>query len=235
MTAKVLVIEDDYPISELVVGGLAELGLEARSVANGTEGLELALSGDFDLVILDIMLPGTNGLDVCRQIRRRKAELPVLMLTARSEEIDKVLGLELGATDYLVKPFSIRELGARVRALLNLVSAVSRESANKLLPTECITRGGFLLDPAKRRVTVDGVSVELTATEFDILHLLSESPGQVFSREQITECLSGDRPGVYATTITNHVNRIRAKIEKDASKPRYLLTVRGVGYSFTDD
>ena len=200
---------------------------------DGVKGLEMFREGDYALVVLDIMLPRKDGLSVCRDIRRLPGYVPILMLTAKSTEIDRVRGLETGADDYLTKPFSVRELVARVKALLRRVDALTPE-ADGTGDGEIIKRGDIHIDVDKRRVTVDGEDIVLTAKEFDLLAHFARKPGQVFNRVQLLDQVWGYHHEGYEHTVNSHINRLRAKIESDPAKPKYILTVWGVGYKFAE-
>ncbi len=233
MAHRVLVVEDSHDIAELVAMHLRDEGLQVDVVNDGSEGLARAGQGGYDLLVLDIMLPGTDGLTICRQLRGRDNYVPILMLTAKTTELDRVLGLELGADDYLTKPFSIRELVARVKAMLRRVEALGggREASAE---SDTITAGGLVIDPDKRSVSVDGAAVELTAREFDLLLHFARHPGRVYSRLQLLDEVWGYSHEGYEHTVNSHINRLRAKIEADPAKPRYVLTVWGVGYKFAE-
>jgi DNA-binding response OmpR family regulator len=233
MDKRVLVVEDEEEIGRLVVLHLEDLGCEVELVGDGDEALERALAEPFDLVVLDLMLPGLDGLEVCRRLRAAERYTPILMLTARSSELDRVVGLEVGADDYLTKPFSIRELVARVKAIFRRVEALSAES--EAAGSEAPLRFGELeIEPAKRRVTLSGEEVHLTAKEFELLHCFASRPGRVFTRGELLELVWGYGYDGYEHTVNSHINRLRAKIEADPSNPTYVLTVWGVGYRFRD-
>lgn len=232
MSRRILVVEDDPEIAQLVALHLRDLGCEVEPVPDGRTALSRLSSGSWDLVVLDLMLPDLDGLEVCKAIRARGDYLPVLMLTARTSELDRVLGLELGADDYLTKPFSVRELVARVKALFRRVDALGRPRRPE--PGEAVEAFGLVLDPEKRRVTVRGRTVHLTAKEFDLLHLLARHPGRVYSRAQLLDRVWGYGHDGYEHTVNAHINRLRAKLEEDPTHPRYVLTVWGVGYKFPD-
>jgi len=200
---------------------------------SGVTGLEMFKEGDYALVVLDIMLPRKDGLSVCRDIRRLPGYVPILMLTAKSTELDRVRGLEIGADDYMTKPFSVRELVARVKALLRRVDALSPETASDA-KNEVIDRGNMRIAIGKRRVTVDDEDITLTAKEFDLLAHFARNPGQVFNRVQLLDQVWGYNHEGYEHTVNSHINRLRAKIESDPAKPKYILTVWGVGYKFAD-
>jgi len=234
MTRKVLLIEDDHDIAELVAMHLRDEDCEVEIHHDGREGLAAAESGKHDLLILDLMLPNLDGLSICRQLRGGERYLPILMLTAKSSELDRVLGLELGADDYLTKPFSIRELVARVKALFRRTEAMGsarHESASEGKPLQC---GTMLIDEAKRTVTIAGKPVDLTAKEFDLLLHFARHPGRVYSRVQLLDQVWGYGHEGYEHTVNSHINRLRAKIEQDPANPHYILTVWGVGYKFTE-
>jgi DNA-binding response OmpR family regulator len=231
MRRKVLVVEDEKDIARLLEIHLRDMGVEVEVARDGTAGLKAALSRPWDLIILDLMLPGTDGLELCRRLRQRKEYIPVLMLTAKGSELDRVLGLELGADDYVTKPFSIRELMARVKAIFRRGDALRAEG---VAPAEPISSGGLLIDDEKREVQVDGRRVDLTAKEYDLLHQLARHPGRVYPRAQLLELVWGYTYEGYEHTLVSHVNRLRRKIEKDPSRPRYVVTVRGVGYKFAE-
>jgi len=227
---SVLVIEDDHDIAELVSLNLRDEGYTVEVAADGEAGLAAARRLEPDLVVLDLMLPGLDGLSICRELRAGERHIPILMLTARTAEVDRVLGLEMGADDYLTKPFSVRELVARVRALLRRVEALgSAEPAAGPLRV-----GGLEIDPARRTVRVDGVPPDLTAREFDLLLFLARHPGRVYSRLQLLDKVWGYSHEGYEHTVNSHINRLRGKVEADPAKPRYVLTVWGVGYKLAE-
>ena len=228
---KILLIEDDERILELVDIHLKDLFCESTKTNLGQDGLHQALTKKFDLIILDIMLPDMNGVEICRRIRSEKDTTPILMLTARSEEIDKIIGLETGADDYLTKPFSIRELMARIKAILRR----SEINNNHDLPATVISCGPLSVDPVKRKVTLYEAKIELTPKEFDLLYLFISNPGRNYSREALLNAIWGYEFNGYEHTVNSHINRLRAKIESDLSRPKYILTSWGVGYRFTDE
>jgi DNA-binding response OmpR family regulator len=223
---KVLVVEDDSSIRELLVTHLREAGFHVAESSNGLAGLALAKTGAYDLLVLDLMLPGCSGLDICRELRKSNISSLILMLTERGSELDKVLGLEVGADDYVTKPFSVREIVARVRALFRRGVALQNEKAQ----TKQILLGALIVDPAARTVTNAGAEIELTATEFDLLVYLAENSGRAFSRTQLLNAVWGYASNGYEATVNTHINRLRAKIEADPVDPKYILTVRGIGY-----
>ena len=229
---RVLVVEDDQHIRELVLLHLGLEGLGTASAADGAQGLQLARTERFDLIILDVMLPGLDGITVCRAIRREShlKDVPILMLTARREESDKVNGLESGADDYLTKPFGVREFIARVRALLRR----RRTAANASAHDAPVTVGTLHVDPARRLARVSGREVELTAHEFDLLYVLASSRGIVFSRDALVQRVWGGDTHITERSVDTLIKRLRRKIETDATEPHYIMTVWGTGYKFAD-
>ena len=223
---KVLVVDDEPTVREVVVGYLRRDGHDVAEAADGTTALDLLEADPPDLVVLDMMLPGVNGLDILRRVRST-SDIPVIMLTARAEESDRVSGLELGADDYVVKPFSPRELAARVNGVLRRTSGRENSSPQPL------DFENLHMDPLSREVTLDGEVIEMTPKEFDVLVFLANSPRQVFSRAQLLESVWQSSPDWQdPATVTVHVRRIRNKIEADPEKPRWITTVWGVGYRF---
>ncbi len=232
---QVLVIEDDPDIAALVAMQLSDNGYQVQVEHRGDTGLQAFNQGRFDLVVLDLMLPGLDGLSLCRELRSGSRYIPILMLTAKSTELDRVLGLEMGADDYLTKPFSLPELVARVKALLRRVDALSAPPAippGESAPAPIIDIQGLRLDAQKRQVSIQGQAAELTAREFDLLQYLACHPGRVFSRVQLLEQVWGYSYEGYEHTVNTHINRLRAKIEADPANPVYVQTVWGVGYRF---
>jgi two-component system response regulator ResD len=221
----VLVVDDEPTIREIVVGYLERAGFRTLEAADGNRARELLERETLDLVVLDVMLPGTDGLELCRWIRSR-SRLPVIMLTARGEESDRIVGLELGADDYVTKPFSPRELAARVRTVL-------RRAEPADVPDECLSFNGLVIDSATREVTKSGAPLRLTAREFDLLWFLASHPRRVFSREHLMRRVWGYAAALDTGTVTVHVRRLREKIEEEPSQPRHLETVWGVGYRFS--
>ena len=226
---NILVIEDDKDIAFLVAMHLRDHGAEVDICHDGREGGRKACSNVYDLVILDLMLPGMDGLEICRRVRALERYVPILMLTARSTEMDRVLGLEIGADDYLSKPFSVRELVARTHAICRRMAAMNQASAVK---AETLHRGALSIDVAGRSASLSGKPLELTAREFDLLWHFARHPGQVFTRCQLLDAVWGYSHEGYEHTVNSHINRLRAKIEQDSSNPRFILTVWGVGYKF---
>lgn len=230
---KILVVEDDPNIVDVLEIHLKDLGYNVDRAEDGEMGLNKAQSNQYALVILDIMLPKLGGLEVCQKIRAENKTLPILMLTARNEEMDKVLGLEFGADDYITKPFSIREFIARVKAILRRVEVErdKNESEDKNGP---INYGPLNIDLIKRRVSLENEIVELTAKEFDLLVLFARNPGRVYNRQQLLDIIWGYQYSGYDHTVNSHINRLRNKIEKDPTNPRFIKTLWGVGYRFSD-
>ncbi len=220
-------VDDEPTIVEFVRINLEKAGFEVLEAGDGETALKLAASEQPNLVVLDIMLPGKDGFEVCRELRRTTS-VPIIMLTARDDDIDKILGLELGADDYLTKPFNPRELVARIRAILRRV-----DRANKI-DTEVIAQGRIQLDLDRHQVTAGGKSVDLTPKEFELLELLMKNPGRVFSREMLLERLWGYDFFGDSKTIDVHIRRLREKVEEEPSSPTHILTVWGVGYKFRE-
>ena len=228
---KVLVIEDDKSISELLEIHLLDLNCEVTKAADGETGLNKALNEQYDLIVLDLMLPKLDGIEICKEVRRKDIFTPILMLTAKSEEFDKVLGLEVGADDYLTKPFGIREFIARVKAIFRRIEAIHKEIAND----KDISFKDLKIEVSKRKVTLKEERIELTPKEFDLLHLLASHPGKTYTREQLLNILWGYQYNGYEHTVNSHINRLRSKIESNVSKPEYILTSWGVGYRFNEN
>ncbi len=232
MARRIFVVEDDRDIAHLVELHLQDLGADVTLAHDGGVALDIALRRSFDLVILDLMLPGIDGLEICRRLRARSNYTPILMLTARSADVDRIVGLEIGADDYLTKPFNIRELIARVKALLRRVDALSKPEASDV-PT-VLDFGELVIDVEKRKVTLRGEPIDLTAKEFDLLLQFARNPGRVYTRAQLLDLVWGYGHDGYEHTVNSHINRLRNKLEKDHAKPAYILTVWGVGYKFVD-
>lgn len=232
MTHKVLIIEDDQDIAHLIDLHLKDMSFGVQTATNGMLGLSMAQQGKYDLIILDLMLPKLDGLEICKRLRGGENHTPILMLTAKSTELDRVIGLELGADDYLTKPFSIRELIARVKAILRRVSL--RAESLPEIGTERIQVNGLSIDPLRHEVMIDDAKVELTAREFDLLHYFVRNPGRVLSRAQLLDQVWGYGHDGYEHTVNSHINRLRKKIEHDPEHARYILTVWGVGYKFAE-
>jgi len=229
----VLIVEDDREIAQVIAMNIEDLGLEAEHVTDGRTGLNKALEGSYVLIILDIMLPMMDGISVCTQIREKDSQTPILMLTARADEIDRVLGLELGADDYMTKPFSLRELTARIKALLRRSrSSHNAEAGSNVQPGLSI--GELSVDFNKRKVLLHGKVIEVTVKEFDLLSIFVRNPGRAFSRAELLNLIWEYQFDGYEHTVNTHINRIRNKIEEDAAHPKYLKTVWGVGYRFAE-
>lgn len=228
----ILIIEDDRKIVELLERSVASLHYKSETAIDGELGLSLAVKGEYDLIILDVGLPGVGGLEICRQLRAKDNRTPILMLTARAEEIDKVLGLELGADDYVAKPFSLRELEARITALLRR-SKYSQQSAERV-STGLLKFGPLIIDPEKHSVTLDGKIVDLTALEFSLLHFLASRPGTAVSKTRLIEEVWGYNIENYSSTVTSNVRRLRIKIEPNPENPIFVKTAHGIGYRFAE-
>ncbi len=227
---RVLVVEDDKAISDLLEIHLRDLECTIAKAYDGEKGLDLALNDNFDLIVLDIMLPKLDGLEVCKEVRKQSIYTPILMLTSKSEEFDKVLGLEIGADDYLTKPFGIREFIARVKAIFRRMKTMRQE----IRDGDDISAGRLIIETSKRRIKLNDKRIELTPKEFDLLHLLASHPGKTYSREQLLNILWGYQYSGYEHTVNSHINRLRSKIETDISNPQFILTSWGVGYRFND-
>jgi DNA-binding response OmpR family regulator len=225
----ILVVEDEQAIAEAVRARLASEGYEVQVVHDGPQAIAAVRGHRPDLVVLDLMLPGMDGLEVCREIQKDEW-IPVLMLTARTDEADKVAGFAVGADDYLTKPFSLRELAARVRAILRRMDRIQRSS-----PQEPEVRFDLSIDPARRRVLKDGEEVTLTPLEFEILLALARTPGVVLSRDALMDRVWGYRDYAGGRVVDSHVARIRRKLGDEAAEPKYIRTVHGVGYAFRED
>jgi DNA-binding response OmpR family regulator len=231
----ILLIEDDDELAEVVTMNIGDLGLAVARAKNGREGLRQALTDSHALIILDILLPGLDGLSVCRQIREKNPLVPILMLTAKSAELDRVQGLEIGADDYLTKPFSMRELLARVKALLRRVRAEAERNGIPPDGDKSVVRFGvFSVDFDQRKVLMNGQTIDLTVKEFELLALFIRHPGRTYSRSDLLKLVWGDQYEGYEHTVNSHINRLRIKIEKDPGDPAYLKTVWGVGYRFVE-
>ena len=232
---KVLIIEDDPTLVDLLEIHLKDLHCDLEKAADGKTGLEKALAEGIDLIILDIMLPEMDGLEVCRRIRAKEISTPILMLTARSEEIDKVLGLELGADDYLTKPFSVREFIARVKAIFRRTDYWQRQPGPDSDRKTLLQFGDLTIDLDKRKVTICNKRVELSPKEFDLLSLMASNPGKSYDRSRLLDLVWGYEFEGYEHTVNSHINRLRGKIEPDIAHPRYILTTWGVGYRFSEE
>jgi DNA-binding response OmpR family regulator len=224
--APILIIEDDRNIADLVRRYLQRAGFETLVAHDGTEGLAMARSRDPRFVVLDVMLPGVDGWEVCKALRR-VSDVPILILTARADEMDRVVGLSIGADDYVVKPFSPRELVERVKAIL-------RRSGPAATTATVFRHGALALDTDKRRVTVAGKPAALTPSEFTLLQTLMASPGRVYTRADLLNKLYAGGESVVDRVVDVHIGKLRRKIETHPSQPRFIETVHGIGYRFTD-
>jgi DNA-binding response OmpR family regulator len=228
--STILLVDDEDSVQKLLTYPLERDGFRVVQARDGEQALKLFGDGHFDLVVLDLMLPRVDGLEVCKRLRA-DSDVPIIMLTARGEELDKVLGLELGADDYITKPFSIREFRSRVRALLRRAS-LPRDRGDR--ENEVIESGELRIDPARRTVELGGEQVQLTYVEFELLRTLAAEPARVFSRETLLRSLWGDSAYREQRTIDVHIRHLREKLETDPREPEYIFTVRGVGYRFRD-
>jgi DNA-binding response OmpR family regulator len=234
MSRRVLVVEDDPDIGRLVTLQLAEIGCDCTLIDDGVSALAEAQTGRYDLVILDLMLPRLDGLQICRRLRERDHHTPVLMLTAKSTELDRVLGLELGADDYLTKPFSMLELAARVKGVFRRAEQVEVAKVATAPDAQLIEVDGLRIDLQRHEAQVGGRPVELTAKEFELLAFFARCPGRVFTRAQLLDQVWGYTHSGYEHTVNSHINRLRSKIESDPGNPSFIQTVWGVGYKFAD-
>lgn len=231
MAYRLLIVEDNADIARLIRFHVQDLGCEADIAGDGITALEMFQQNSYQLVVLDLMLPGIDGLEVCRQLRTRSSRVPILMLTSRGAEQDRVAGLETGADDYITKPFSFPELMARIKAQFRRIEAHKAQDSAPLQPVQV---GDIYIDTVSRQVRISATEVTLTAREYDLLLYFASHPGQVFSRMQLLEQVWGYHYEGYEHTVNSHINRLRAKIEENPAEPRYILTVWGVGYRFSD-
>ena len=234
MTRRVLVVEDDPDIGRLIMLQMAELGCESKLIDDGVTALAEAQAGRYDLVILDLMLPRLDGLQICRRLREGDSQTPILMLTAKSTELDRVLGLELGADDYLTKPFSVLELAARVKGVFRRAEQAAAAQAGDAPQAQLIELDGLRIDLLRHEAQVGGRPVELTAKEFELLAFFARAPGRVFTRAQLLDQVWGYTHAGYEHTVNSHINRLRSKIEADPGNPAFIQTVWGVGYKFAE-
>jgi len=230
---KILVIEDDKNIIDLLSIHLKDLSCDVVSVQNGRDALDIIARNMFDLIILDLMLPGLNGMDVCRKIRQNDKATPIMILSAKSEEIDKVIGLETGADDYLTKPFSIREFIARVKVIFRRREDAGR--ATGIAGNAILDFGNMVIDIDKRKVTLGGARIDLSPKEFELISLMASNPGKSYSRKRLLNLVWGYDFEGYEHTVNAHINRLRNKIEADISRPKYILTSWGIGYRFNEE
>ncbi|MDO6514061.1 MULTISPECIES: response regulator transcription factor [unclassified Neptuniibacter] len=224
---KILIVEDQKDIADLLNLHLGDLGAMVTLSSEGNDGLQKALTESWDLIILDIQLPGPSGLEICRRVRREQTYIPVLLLTSRSSELDRVLGLDLGADDYITKPFSVMEFIARIRAVFRREAAMQKVThSNKRI----IKAGELTIDEDQRSVFLGKEEIDLTAREFDLLKHFASHPGRVFRRSELLDQVWGYGHDGYEHTVNSHINRLRAKIEQDANNPKQIVTIWGVGY-----
>lgn len=233
---EILIIEDHTDLANILSLNLSDLDYNVTHADDGLKGLHFIENGSYDLVILDLMLPGMDGLEICRRIRNQNNYTPVLMLTSKSSEIDRVLGLEIGADDYVTKPFSVREVVARIKALFRRVEAFAISSSSDEVGEDKnnISFGNLEVDVDTHKVLIEGRIVDLTAREFELLLHFLKRPGRVYSRAQLLDMVWGYGHEGYEHTVNSHINRLRAKIEVDPAHPEYILTIWGVGYKFND-
>ena len=228
MNKRILVVEDDQDINKLIAMNLKDMNHHVDTCDNGRRGFEMASSGQYDLMVLDLMLPEMDGLEICRNLRAANVLTPILMLTARDSEADRIVGLEMGADDYLTKPFSVRELQARVKAMLRRMDMLKQPAPQ----SDELVIDNLVINVGRRKVVLSNQEIELTSTEFDLLIYMARQPGMVFSRAQLLDNVWGYQHSGYEHTVNSHINRLRNKLEQDPSKPEYILTVWGVGYKF---
>ena len=232
MSRKILVVEDNRDLARLLELHLRDLSFDVELAFDGNSAWSQISSHDYDLIILDIMLPGIDGLEICRRLRSQSAYTPILMLTSKSTELDRVLGLEIGADDYVTKPFSIRELMARVKAIFRRIDELQSDRRQDV--PSFIRAADLVIDPQKRTVKLSGSNIDLTAKEFDLLLHFARNAGRVFTRAQLLDEVWGYGHDGYEHTVNSHINRLRAKIETNPAQPGYIITVWGVGYKFAE-
>src|SRR5437660_8800980 len=229
---SLLIIEDDDNISTAIEEYFSRAGYAVSTASDGIAGIEVAVKDRPDVIVLDLMLPKMDGLAVCKELRMKNPQMPILMLTAKDDVVDKVLGLEMGADDYITKPFSLREVEARIKSVLRRVRATA--AVGDGLDETPIVHGNLRVDPVRREVTITDRHVDLTPKEFDLLRLFAANPGRVFPRKYLLEKIWDYSYEGYDRTIDSHINRLRAKIEDNPENPQLVLTVWGIGYKFTD-
>ena len=232
--SRILIVDDDSALRMLLRKHFRDAGYHVEEAEDGERALDRIQSGEFDLVVLDLHLPKLGGMEVCRRIRAHDSFIPILMLTAKQDESDRILGLELGADDYLTKPFNVRELLARIYAILRRATLQSNRSSSEGPEKSLLSIGGLTLDPVRREVIRDGSKISVSNMEFELLMYLAERPGKAFSREQILEEVWGYSAVEYAQNVSTHVNRLRKKLEPNPESPIYVKTVRGFGYAFAE-
>ena len=228
---QALVVEDNADLARLVQLHLNDISLKSDIANDGRTALRMFADGKYDMLVLDIMLPEIDGLEVCKRVRNVDRQIPILMLTSKSDEIDKVVGLEVGADDYLTKPFGVAELTARIKALLR--RATNSKDQDRMEDHGTIRNGSLEVDRTRRQVRIEGREVSLTLREFELLSHFVRHPGKVFTRLELLEQVWGYRNDVYQHTVNSHINRLRAKIELDSADPKFIVTVWGVGYKFS--
>lgn len=232
MAHNILIIEDNKDLAHLLEIHLQDLFFEVDLAFDGVKGFAMAESNAYDLIILDLMLPGLDGLEICRRLRKKSLNPPILMLTSKSSELDRVLGLEIGADDYVTKPFSIKELLARVKSIFRRIEGLKSETSDQA--PDIIRAGDLTIDFQKRQVRLKDETLSVTTKEFDLLYHFAQHSGRVYTRSQLLDAVWGYGHDGYEHTVNSHINRLRAKIEENPAEPRYILTVWGVGYKFTD-
>jgi DNA-binding response OmpR family regulator len=232
MAKKILIIEDNRDLAQLLELHLRDLYFEVDIAFDGVSGIARAEAHPYDLVILDLMLPGLDGLEICKRLRSKSSYVPILMLTSKSSELDRVLGLEIGADDYVTKPFSIKELVARVKAIFRRMEQMKTKGPGDVFDT--IKTGDMVIDTEKRSVVVKARALDITSKEFDLLLHFAQHPGRVYTRSQLLDTVWGYGHEGYEHTVNSHINRLRSKIEENPAQPRYILTVWGVGYKFAE-
>ncbi len=228
---NILIIEDHKDLADILNIHLSDMRCHTDHATDGADGLQLALSHPYDLIILDLMLPSMDGMEICKRLRQQHIYTPILMLTAKSDEFDRVLGLEVGADDYMTKPFSIRELIARVKAIFRRLELFNHSSISDSSHSQF---GELKIDKERRQVFIKQKSIDLTAKEFDLLCQFTHHPGRVYTRAELLDLVWGYQHDGYEHTVNSHINRLRGKLESDPSTPEYILTVWGVGYKFNE-
>jgi DNA-binding response OmpR family regulator len=230
LNKQILLIVDDREISDLLEIHLLEIGFKVIKSRNGLYGFEIVRNSHIDLIIMDWILPGLSGIDICKEVRKMNINIPIFMLTANSDEIDKVIGLEIGADDCLTKPFSMRELVARVKAIFRRIEAINQKEETQ----KSLDYGELIIDALKRKVLIRGNRVELTPKEYKLLYLLASHPGRTYTRDNLLDLVWDYQYSGYEHTVNSHINRLRSKIEIDPSNPEFILTTWGLGYRFSD-